>query len=112
MSMNLHLKIDGEDIPLEQTKTKETSFVLGVDVEKCTDGQGYSTGFELSSIKNPDSFNEAYERLKELAFTKSVERGSIDNLLIEGTIRIKDSLNYLGYEGNIPVRSEAVLYFL
>lgn len=112
MSMNLHLKIDGVDILMPHTKTKETSFVLGVDVEKCNDGNGFSTGYKLSSLEDSEKFKAAYQRLKELALAKSIEQGDIDNLFAEAVVRIKDSLHYFGYKDDVPVRSEAILYFL
>lgn len=112
MSMNLHLKIDGIDVLLPHTKTKETSFVLGVDVEQCNDGKGFSTGYELSSLNDSEKFKAAYERLKELALAKSIEQGDIDNLFAESIVRIKDSLHHFSYKNDVPTRSEAILYFL
>lgn len=91
MSDNLTLIIDGKYIDIEQTKTSVTSYILGVDVTKENDGKGFSTGFSVSSIKDPELFDECLKRYSQYALESICEQKNIDNLPVEVYFKIKNA---------------------
>lgn len=94
MSMNLTLTIDGKDIDLIQTTTKETNFVLGVDVDNQVEKDGFTRkDFRISSIHNPDEFYEALERFESYAAKRSAKMDTVRNLATEAVYLIYKTID-------------------
>lgn len=107
MSMNLYLKVHGRNIPLPQTTTKETSKILGFDVDKEVDNKGFSTGRKvffkqeninfrsesLKPIKDPSDFNNCFIRFKEYALEYTNRCHSVDNDAVKAVLEIQKAID-------------------
>lgn len=95
--MNIAIKINGEFIETAHTSTKETSMILGVDVDRQVDSEGYNNGFGISSIKQPEEFEECLNRYNQWALEKTIQWNEIDNEAIHAFFKIKEARGFIEF---------------
>lgn len=100
MSMNLFITIDGEHIKTIHTKTKETSMILGVDVDTQNEN-GFHNGFHISSVKDPEAFQECLQRFKQFVFEKTIEFGTIDHDGVESFFKIRNAISFIEFNDDM-----------
>ncbi len=93
MSMNLSLTIDGFRVNVPQTKTKETSHVLGFDVDKMHTDGAFTYPIFISSKDNREEFDKVLSRFRQMTVKSIVETQNIDdNEFLTAYLEIQDAL--------------------
>lgn len=114
MSMNLSITIDGEHVNTLHTSTKETSMILGVDVEKQVENGCFHNGFHISSVKQPDEFEKCLQRYKDFVLQKTIHFQTIDNDGIEAFFKIRQAMSFIEFNEDMTdaVVKEVKMSFL
>lgn len=74
MSMNIVLVINNEEIEIPQTQTKETSLILGVDVNKQVEENGfYQIPYHVNSKKDKELFQNTKTAFIEFLEKKKIQ---------------------------------------
>lgn len=93
MSMNLKIMIDGFQISAPQTKTKDTSHILGFDVDTMHTEGAFTYPVFISSKDNKEEFDKVLDRFRQITLKSIVETHNIDdNEYLTTYLEIKDAL--------------------
>lgn len=93
MSIILKINIGGSYINVPQTKTKETSFILGFDVDSMRTDDFVTYPVFISSKENKEEFDKVFGRFRQMTVKSIVETQNIDNnAFLTAYLEIKDAL--------------------